>query len=175
MLGSVGSILFGIPFVLAGAFAGFAMNSGQGEFNGTNVKFFAIIFPLVFCGAGLAVMFGGVKDIIRDIKLNKKFRQIASYGKAVDARAVNVEIVSNVRVNGNSKQVLVCLWTDPETGALHTFKSQGDYTNKYYLVGQALRIYVNPGNLEEYVIDTSKVSYAAAVKSAANAYMNRVR
>ena len=76
MLSSLGTVIFGIPFVLAGAFAGFAMNSGQGEFNGTNAKLFAIIFPLIFCGAGLAVMFGGVKDIIKDKSLEDVFMEL---------------------------------------------------------------------------------------------------
>jgi hypothetical protein len=148
------------------------------EIEGMNEKsaaLFMLLFPLIFVGAGLTVMISGVSSIIKGIKVNKKFRQITSYGKALDARAANVDIVSNVRVNGNTKQALVCLWSDPETGALHTFTSQADYRNKFYLVGQPLRVYVNPGNLEEYIVDTSKVSYAAAVKYAANTVMNRVR
>lgn len=176
MFGEIGTILFGVPFVLAGVFAFTMMHGNKIEgMNGTSATLFSILFPLIFVGAGLAVMIGGVSSIIKAIKVNKKFRQITSYGKALDARAANVDIVSNVRVNGNTKQALVCLWSDPETGALHTFTSQADYRNKFYLVGQPLRVYVNPGNLEEYIVDTSKVSYAAAVKYAANTVMNRVR
>jgi hypothetical protein len=146
------------------------------SFNGINGALFICIFAMVISTVDSTANSVSVL-LTNDVfpLLNKKFRQIASYGKAIDARAANVEIVSNVRVNGNSKQALVCLWTDPETGALHTFRSQEDYYNKYYLVGQALRVYVNPGNLEEYIVDTSKVSYAAAVKYAANTVMNRVR
>ncbi len=176
VFGEIGTILFGVPFVLAGVMAFTMMHGNEIEgMNGTSATLFTILFPLIFVGAGLAVMIGGVSSIIKDIKVNKRFRQITSYGKALDARAANVDIVSNVRVNGNTKQALVCLWSDPETGALHTFTSQADYRNKFYLVGQPLRVYVNPGNLEEYIVDTSKVSYAAAVKYAANTVMNRVR
>ena len=176
MFGEIGTILFGVPFVLAGVFAFTMMHGNEIEgMNGTSATLFTILFPLIFVGAGLAVMIGGVSSIIKAIKVNKRFRQITSYGKALDARAANVDIVSNVRVNGNTKQALVCLWSDPETGALHTFTSQADYRNKFYLVGQPLRVYVNPGNLEEYIVDTSKVSYAAAVKYAADTVMNRVR
>lgn len=176
MFGEIGTILFGVPFVLAGVIAFTMMHGNEIEgMNGTSATLFSILFPLIFVGAGLAVMIGGVSRIIKAIKVNKRFRQITSYGKALDARAANVDIVSNVRVNGNTKQALVCLWSDPETGALHTFTSQADYRNKFYLVGQPLRVYVNPGNLEEYIVDTSKVSYAAAVKYAANTVMNRVR
>lgn len=175
ILGALGSVLFGLPFLLVGIFVGVAMFTGIEGLETSGSKWLMALFPIMFGGAGIWVMTTGVLNIIKDMKENKKFKQIASYGKALDARAANVDIVSQVRVNGNSKQALVCLWTDPETGALHTFKSKGDYNNKYYLVGQPLRVYVNPGNLEEYIVDTSKVSYAAAVKYAANTVMNRVR
>lgn len=175
ILGALGSVLFGLPFLLVGIFVGVAMFTGIEGMETSGSKWLMALFPIMFGGAGIWVMTTGVLNIIKDMKENKKFKQIASYGKALDARAANVDIVSQVRVNGNSKQALVCLWTDPETGALHTFKSKGDYNNKYYLVGQPLRVYVNPGNLEEYVVDLSKVSYAAAVKYAANTVMNRVR
>ena len=175
IIGALGSVLFGLPFLLVGIFVGVAMFTGIEGMETSGSKWLMALFPIMFGGAGIWVMTTGVLNIIKDMKENKKFKQIASYGKALDARAANVDIVSQVRVNGNSKQALVCLWTDPETGALHTFKSKGDYNNKYYLVGQPLRVYVNPGNLEEYVVDLSKVSYAAAVKYAANTVMNRVR
>ncbi len=175
ILGALGSVLFGLPFLLVGIFVGVAMFTGIEGMETSGSKWLVALFPVMFGGAGIWVMTTGVLNIIKDMKENKKFKQIASYGKALDARAANVDIVSQVRVNGNSKQALVCLWTDPETGALHTFKSKGDYYNKYYLVGQPLRVYVNPGNLEEYVVDLSKVSYASAVKYAANTVMNRVR
>ena len=175
IIGALGSVLFGLPFLLVGIFVGVAMFTGIEGMETSGSKWLMALFPIMFGGAGIWVMTTGVLNIIKDMKENKKFKQIASYGKALDARAANVDIVSQVRVNGNSKQALVCLWTDPETGVLHTFKSKGDYSNKYYLVGQPLRVYVNPGNLEEYVVDLSKVSYAAAVKYAANTVMNRVR
>ena len=175
IVGSLGSVLFGLPFLLVGIFVGVAMFTGIEGMEATGAKWLIALFPILFGGAGIWVMFSGVLNIIKDMKENKKFKQIASYGKALDARAANVDIVSQVRVNGNSKQALVCLWNDPETGALHTFTSKGDYNNKYYLVGQPLRVFVNPGNLEEYIVDLSKVSYASAMKNAANMYMNRGR
>ena len=60
IVGSLGSVLFGLPFLLVGIFVGVAMFTGIEGLETTGPKLLLALFPIMFGGAGIWVMSSGV-------------------------------------------------------------------------------------------------------------------
>lgn len=116
-----------------------------------------IIFMVI---GGIAVLITLI-FFINDFKKKRKGKMIMSYGHLIDANIDDVFQNPRVRVNGVSPFVIQASTVGPD-GATYVFKSGDIYDDTPNLIAsnniQKIKVYVNPSNYKEYVMDIESLN-----------------
>jgi len=145
--------------VLGGAFAGGALmrggNISELEAHGTgDVK----VLPLVFGGIGTPFLIVGLACAVWAVRRRIAIRKVVAAGDYVTAKVVSVRQNFNVQVSGRCPFVVECHYQDPVTGVLHVFHSCNLYYYPEELMGNEIRVYVDPKNMKHYYVDTCSLN-----------------
>lgn len=119
------------------------------------------VITYVFSGLGLVFFIIGLVGILNAILKTRKIKKLKISGRKIYANYVSTEINTTYSVNGRNPFYIICEWNDPMTNIKYIFKSENiwfdpeNYIQQYNI--QMFKVYINPNNIKEYVVDTSNI------------------
>jgi hypothetical protein len=103
----------------------------------------------VFLGMGGGVWAYGEQQ-------RKKEQHLLQQGQVIEADVQGVELNEAVSINGRNPYVLRCQWLNPQTREVHVFQSGNVWFDPTeHLDRDKVRVYVEAGNLRNYLVDLS--------------------
>jgi hypothetical protein len=104
-----------------------------------------VVFFLIGAGIfGARILFGRKKDWLKQ------------NGQSIATEVQDIILNKGVQVNGRSPFQIISQWKNPQTGAIHTFKSESIwYDPKQYITGKSINVLIDPANPKKYWMDIS--------------------
>ena len=131
------------------------------NFRSNNFEIGIIIAGII----GFAFTAIGLIFLIINIRKSMVQKRVIKYNYLIEADIKNVELKSNISINGRHPYILIATAISPKNGMLHIFESEYFFEDiKYNLQANNIRkvlVYVNPNNYDKYYvnIDTLKSNY----------------
>lgn len=137
------------------------------------------IAALAFIIGGLAFIYITIKYFINigntSLKPNKG-EVLKQTGKKIEAAILNVEHLTNIRINQRAPYVIVAQGTNPVTNQSQIFKSYYIWDDILYLLQnkKTIDIYIDPNNPKKYYMDIQTLLYNQSSNQPQNIQNNQV-
>lgn len=103
----------------------------------------------VFLSVGVGVWAYGARQ-------RKKERHLLQKGQVIEADVQSVDLNEALSINGRNPYVVRCQWLNPQTNQVHVFQSGHVWFDPTeHLDRDKVRVYVEVGNLRNYLVDLS--------------------
>ena len=111
-----------------------------------------LLLPLIFTGFGVVFLGIGLPFLIWRCVKKRRRKALLARGDFITATCVNVVPNSSVSINGRHPYVAECHFMDPATGVLHVYHSDDVMYCPRELIGQGVRVYIDPYNDASYYV-----------------------
>jgi hypothetical protein len=91
------------------------------------------------------------------LKKSALIKKLKKHGNLINAEIENVFQDTSISINGRHPLVIVAKWIDPNSGEVHSFKSDGTMNNFANLTGASVGVFINPEKKEEYFVDLESI------------------
>jgi serine/threonine protein kinase len=110
------------------------------------------VLGLIFLGVAAISILAGLFVVVRGIQYNRVKKALQAGGRVLNAQVAKLD-TTGVTVNSRPLFKVVAGWIDPETNIAHYF-SGGTVTGyRQDLLGQPVRVWVNPQDYNLYYVD----------------------
>jgi hypothetical protein len=85
-----------------------------------------------------------------------KEQHLLQKGQVIEADVQGVDVNESLSINGRNPFVVRCQWHNPQTNEVHVFQSGNVWFDPTeHLDRDKVRVYVEAGNLRNYLVDLS--------------------
>lgn len=117
---------------------------------------------VIFIVCGLFFIYGAIRSLnYFDSSLDpKKGALLMQTGKKITGQIINIDHLTNIRINGRAPYVILAKAINPITHKEQIFKSYWIWEDVYYLLQnkQFVDIYIDLNNPKKYYMDLSSIS-----------------
>lgn len=149
---SIPFLISGLMFLI-GAYDFYKLNKLKGYI----ASFAFLISGLLF----IYMTFKFLKDSIDESLYPDEGEVLKQTGKKIEAAILNVEHLTNIRINQRAPYVIVAQGTNPVTNQSQIFKSYYIWDDILYLLQNKsiVDIYIDPNNPKKYYMDVQTLIY----------------
>lgn len=125
-----------------------------GEIRGEGASIIFIVFAII----GLVFAAIGGSFVAVNVKNAKKRKKLLESGERVTGTIIDIETVTNVRINGRNPYKAVVEVVDYITGEKYLYSSEQVLKDLTYMVGSSVDVYVEQNDKSKYYVDLSSVN-----------------